>query len=397
MKKIIDNVKDKIARHKERHTSLDYHFLFSDSITFINQNDWNKIASEASIFLSQKYLKAIEDNSPENTSQKYAMAYHEGNPVVIIACQVAEISGENLIQTDTQLKETVAKTINERILVCGNLVSSGLHGVAFSKDIDPETGWRIVAEILYKIRRAEKLSGNIDFVLIKDLKGEALEASQIIERFSYRRIQTDPDMVLDLSSDILSFDDYLGSLTSKYRSRIKKVIKTLDQADFECNKITITEEIDKELHRLYLAVEEKSATRLATLPEGYFLALQNALKDKFTCFAIQRQNEIAGFVTVIKDHDKAIAYYVGLNYKTNSEYPIYFRLLQLVIQSAIDMECTQVMFGRTALEPKASLGAKPVDTFVWARHRVPAVNFFVRKLFRNVPFDTAPERSVTKK
>ncbi len=186
-------------------------------------------------------------------------------------------------------------------------------------------------------RGAEKLSGNIDFVLIKDLKGEALEVSQIIERFSYRRIQTDPDMVLDLSSDISSFDDYLSNLTSKYRSRIKKVIKTLDQANFACNKITITEEIDKELHRLYLAVEEKSSTRLATLSQGYFLALQDALKDKFTCFAIQRENEIAGFVTVIKDHDKAIAYYVGLNYEANSKYPIYFRLLQLVIQSAIDM------------------------------------------------------------
>jgi len=33
---------------------------------------------------------------------------------------------------------------------------------------------------------------------------------------------------------------------------------------------------------------------------------------------------------------------------------------------------------------------------VWARHRVPVVTFFVRKVFRNVPFDDAPERNAMK-
>ena len=106
---------------------------------------------------------------------------------------------------------------------------------------------------------------------------------------------------------------------------------------------------------------------------------------------------MVGFVSVIKDGKDAVAYYVGLDYNVNKKLPIYFRLLQLVIDVAINWSCEKVLFGRTALEPKANLGAEPVEEFIWARHRVPVVNFMVRKLFRNMPFDIAPERSVKKK
>jgi len=397
---LINKAKDKIKRHHERHTKLGYKFILSDGIAFVNQRDWDKIANDNTVFLSRNYLQAIESNSPDNTSQRYAMAYNEeGKPVVIVSCQVAEISGENLMpqSKDDTIKVKVARSYQERVLVCGNLVSSGLHGVGFASDLDAGMGWKIVAEILYRVRQSEKLAGKIDFVMIKDIKGNKLAASEILERFSYRRIQTDPDMVLDLGDEVTTFDDYLAILTGKYRNRLKKIIKTLDKAEIICEKLHLDEMMDKKLHQLYLAVETKSATRLATLPLGYFLALQNQLGNNFSCYGIKQDNELLGFVTTIKDKKEAVGYYVGIDYQANSQYPIYFRLLQLVVQSAIDMNCNRVLFGRTALGPKANLGAKPIDTFVWARHRVPLVNFIVRKLFRNMPFDTAPQRSATQK
>lgn len=398
--KIFNKAKDKLKRHQERHSELGFKTIISDSINFVNTKDWDSIAINNTVFLSREYLVAIEENSPENTEQRYAMAYSKGVPVVIVSCQIAQITGENLVKKndDNRVKVAIAGSYQERVLVCGNLVSSGLHGVEFSDAIDAETAWKVVAEILYKIRQAEKLSGKIDFVMVKDIKGEKLKASTALERFSYRKIQTDPDMVLDFGdeNEIATFDEYLNVLTSKYRSRIRKIIKKIDQAGLECELITIDEETDKKLHKLYLEVENKSATRLATLPVGYFLALQNALGECFSCYAIKQADEILGFVTTIKDGSDAMAYYVGINYQANAKYPIYFRLLQLVIQSAIQMQCKRVLFGRTALEPKACLGAKPVDTYVWARHRVPLVNFIVRKLFRNIPFEEAPERSVIK-
>ncbi|WP_020405619.1 GNAT family N-acetyltransferase [Hahella ganghwensis] len=394
--KIVKSVKDKVQRHKERHSSLDYQYIFSDSVDFVKAGDWDRVTANSTVFMSRDYLQAIEAHPPENTRQRYAIAYTDGEPVVAIACQVAEIGGERLMSSESKVRSSLAKNYKERIIVCGNLVSSGLHGVAFSENFDEETGWRIVAELLYKIRRGEKLNGKVDFAMIKDIKGDRLQSSSVVERFSYRKIQTDPDMVLELGEGVTSFDAYLSMLTSKYRGRVKKIIKSIEQAGFECRKLTVDEEMDERLLSLYLQVERKSKTRLATLEKGYFQGLDQKLGDSFQCHGILDGEDVLGFISVIKDGNEAIAYYVGFDYEVNEKHPLYFRLLQLVIESAIDMGCHKVLFGRSALEPKASLGAKPVDTYVWVRHRVPVVNFFVRKLFRNIPFDDAPERSVVK-
>jgi len=392
--KLVNQIQDKVKRHQERRVSTGLHFVIADSIRYIPQQAWKKIVEHQSLFMSLEYLNTIEAHSPENSQQRYAMAFEQGKPVVAVVCQVAQINGGNFYKPANKLQTLVAEKYQERILVCGNLVSSGLHGVAFDPELDEDRVWRIVAEMLYKIRRGEQLGGTIDFVMLKDLKGGQINRSSMLERYSYRKIQTDPDMVLQLDETIQCFDDYLASLTSKYRSRCKKIITSVEAAGYRCEKLPVDPIMDKRLHQLYLQVENKSQVRLATLPQGYFYALSQILGDKFCCYGIKTDAHLAGFISIVKDGDSAVAYYVGVDYQVNKEVPVYFRLLQLVIESAIEMGCQRISFGRTASEPKANLGAKPVDSYVWVRHRVPLVNFVIRKLFRSVPYEEAPERTV---
>ena len=394
--KLISQIQDKMKRHQERNQSLGYRYVIADSIQFLDTEVWKKLVKNGSIFLDQKYLQAIESAPPSNTSQRYAIAYDGDKPIVALVCQIADVCGESITKPTQELSKKMAQNYRERILVCGNLVSSGLHGIAFDESLDIELVWRIAAEILYKIRCSERLDGPIDFVMLKDMKGEYLNVSSLLERYSYRKIKTDPDMVLVFAEAVKTFDDYLVMLTSKYRNRVRKVIKQVEKAGLQCQKLCITPELDKQLHQLYLQVENRASTRLATLPEGYFYTLAQQLGEKFCCYGITRDNEVVGFISMVKDGDTAVAYYVGFNYEINQQVPIYFRLLQLVIQWGAEQNCRQISFGRTAAEPKVNLGAKPVDTYIWVRHRVPLVNFFVRKLFPNIPYKEVPQRSVLK-
>ncbi|HEX8351365.1 MAG TPA: hypothetical protein VF611_00465, partial [Pyrinomonadaceae bacterium] len=68
-------------------------------------------------------------------------------------------------------------------------------------------------------------------------------------------------------------------------------------------------------------------------------------------------------------------------------------LLQAVVSDAIGLGCRRLSLGRTALEPKARLGARPAPMHVWIRHRIPALNVAVRGLLRAVPHDEAPDRN----
>ena len=55
-----------------------------------------------------------------------------------------------------------------------------------------------------------------------------------------------------------------------------------------------------------------------------------------------------------------------------------------------------ISFGRTALEPKARLGAEPARLRCWVRHRVPLVNLAIRRWLREVPRAKPPDRSLFK-
>jgi hypothetical protein len=73
--------------------------------------------------------------------------------------------------------------------------------------------------------------------------------------------------------------------------------------------------------------------------------------------------------------------------------PLYLRLVHATIGDAIAWGCKRLSLGRTALEPKAALGARPEPMSVWLRHRVPALNWCLRGLLGAVPHAEAPERN----
>jgi hypothetical protein len=148
------------------------------------------------------------------------------------------------------------------------------------------------------------------------------------------------------------------------------------------------------LHELYLAVHENASVRLVTLPETFIPALACAAGQNFRCTAIRRQDEILGFVTTMRDGDTAIAWYIGFDRSAAAEgLPIYLRLLHVTINDAIEWRCKRLSLGRTALEPKAALGARPEPMSVWLRHRVPAMNWVLRSLLGAVPHADAPARN----
>src|ERR1043166_867980 len=87
-------------------------------------------------------------------------------------------------------------------------------------------------------------------------------------------------------------------------------------------------------------------------------------------------------------------YYIGFDRATAAQgLPIYLQLLHATVSDAIEWRCKRLSLGRTALEPKAALGAKPEDMCVWLRHRVPAMNWVLRGLLGGIPHAEAPERN----
>lgn len=403
------SLKDMQERHDERHRPSGFHFAFGDRIDFLNGEAWDRVIDGSTIFLRRNFLRVAEAHGPDNVEPRYALIFRGKTPVAALAAQIVSVTSKHLHgpeksdrreKSSNPLKHVLTPAaklatakLDERLLVAGNLMSWGFHGIAFAEGENPAQLWPGVADALYRMRRAERLMGQTNLVMVKDVteKESGLEA---LRRFSYRPFETEPNMVLAINPKWRNYEDYLGALDAKYRRNAKDQLKKLTTAGCNIEPLTDLNSSSKRLHELYLAVHSNASVRLVTLAETYLPQLAATFSDNFRCTVIRRGEEILGFITTLRDGDTAMAYYIGFDRAAAAEgLPIYLRLLHSTIGDAIGWGCKRLSLGRTALEPKAAMGAKPEIMSVWLRHRIPALNWMLRGIMGAVTHDEAPERN----
>jgi len=409
LKRLASSIIRMQERHKERHRPTGFGFVFADRVGYLDLAQWQGVTASASVLLRPEVLQVFEKEAPDNVQQRYAMVFRGERSIAGIAAQVVSIRGDRFSRdremaradrTRPMLRRALSPAaraaqaqIRERLLVAGNLLAWGFHGIAFAPGEDPEAVWPGIAEALYRLRRAERLTGQTNLVLLKDItpKETGLEA---LKRFGYRPLETEPNMVLELNPSWRNYEDYLSALDAKYRRNAKATAQKLAGAGCKLEQLTDLAPDSQRLHELYLAVQGNSSMRLVTLQPGFLPALAGALGPDFRCTVARRGGEILGFVTSIRDGGTSIAYYLGFDRAAAAEgAPLYLRLLHTTISDAIHWGCRRVSLGRTALEPKAAMGAKPEAMAVWLRHRVPAMNWLLQSMLRAVPHEEAPERN----
>jgi hypothetical protein len=400
LKKLVTKARDIHEHHKERHRPSGLSFALADSIDYLDNEHWAKVTSHDSLFLSRRYLRVLEDAGPENLRPCYAIIFRDKEPVAAIAAQTLTVSIARLRKksasgkTNSRLARLDAH--EEKMLVCGNVLSWGMHGISFRPGEDQEPLWPAVSEAIYRLRRVDKLFGDTAFVMVKDIPDAYASPAKALSRFSYRELETEPNMVLDISPQWKSYDDYLASLTSKYRKQAKQIEKEVAAAGCSVEEIksdAIARNAEQ-LHALYLQTHKNARLRLVTLPVTFLPTLAERLGDDLRFTVLKKDDTLLGFVTTVRDGETAVGYSIGFDRKANAEFPIYFRLLQSVIGHALAFGCKRLSLGRTALEPKARLGARPDPMRIWIRHRIPMLNLIVRGLLHTISdHEEPPERN----
>jgi hypothetical protein len=394
LRKLVIRARQVREHHRERHAPSGFAFALADSIDYLDLEHWEKVTSHDSLFLSPRYLRVLEEAGPENLRQCYALIFKEKEPVAAIAAQCVTVSVARLRKKASSNGRLDG--LEEKMLVCGNLLSWGMHGIAFAPNVDHTPLWPAVAEAIYRLRRVDKLFGDTALVMVKDIPDAYASAATALSRFSYRELETEPNMVLEISPQWKGYDDYLASLTSKYRKQSKQIEKEVTAAGCTVEEIK-SNEIGRDagkLHALYLQTHKNARLRLVTLPVTFLPTLAASLGDDMRFTVLKRDGELLGFVTTVKDGETAVGYYIGFDRKANADIPIYFRLLQSVVGHAISLGCKRLSLGRTALEPKARLGARPDPMRIWIRHRIPMLNLIVRGLLHTIDdHEEPPERN----
>ena len=187
-------------------------------------------------------------------------------------------------------------------------------------------------------------------------------------------------MVLYFRDDWKNFEDYLAAMSSKYRVRVKRAFKkgvAIQRKVFDIQDIE--DNLDR-IYDLYSRIAEGSVFNLVKLNPKYFVALKAKLGADFTMIGYYIEGELTAFFTTIKNYHELEAHFLGYDEAFNREHQMYLNILYDIIKIGFDQKCRSVVFARTALEIKSSVGAEPHEMYWYLRHRNKVSNRFLSQI-----------------
>ena len=141
------------------------------------------------------------------------------------------------------------------------------------------------------------------------------------------------------------------------------------------------EENHKELYKLYLNVSNNASFNTFILPENHFLILKRQLKNNFKVFGYYLNNQLIGFYTLILNNSVLETYFLGYDEEHQYQNQLYLNMLYDMAKYGINNKFSSVVYARTAMEIKSSVGAKPKEMYMYMKHTNNVANMILRVVF----------------
>ena len=270
-------------------------------------------------------------------------------------------------------------------MVCGNALLTGeKHNIYFREGtINKESEYQILCDSLKYVQK-ELLEKKVKISLfyLKEYHHRERDLTQkyLVGKNKYHEFTAQPNMVLDFRDGWEQFDDYLQAMSSKYRTRAKRAFKK--GKEIEKREFTI-EDIKSNLHLIYSLYEriaDGSVFNLVKLNPDYFVALKEKFGEDFKLMTYFIDGELVAFFTTIKNHHELEAHFLGYQEGYNRSHQLYLNILYDIIRIGFDQNCKTIVFARTALEIKSSVGAEPHQMYWYLRHRNKLTNRFLSQI-----------------
>jgi len=397
------------------HSAADTHTLVSGSkISFticrsvnqFNHKKWDNLVGGKSIFLSTAYLIALSESSVPDTLR--FITFTSGEKLVgVAALQVtgftsSDISG-NLDVTNRIVKFLSKKLAppagtESSVLVVGNAFATGEHAFCFADEVLPKAAMDSLCLVVTQVLEEEEKSGRkISAVLVKDFNPQSNAWPEALARCGFATFSVDRNMVMPVLPDWKSFDDYMASLNSKFRTKALSALRKssgLSIAELPAELMTAH---SAEMKSLFAQVIARADFKMGDLTIESLIAMKKKLGDDMIVRGYFLEKRLVGFLVAFVYNRVFDAHIVGFDYSLNRAYAIYQTILYGYIREAIEIGVCEIRFGRTAGEIKSSVGALPVELSCCIKHTSKLSNFLLNILFAYVKPSDFPKRHPYKK
>jgi hypothetical protein len=350
---------------------------------------WDEVAHE-NAFLQTPYLKVLEESAPTNMQCFYVGIFEKNLLIGVALAQYLDLNklesfGERDQCIKTFIRNFIFKNFASHALFLGNNMITGQNGYTFNKEIDAIT----IAELLGKCADEitsyfKKQDIKIHIVSFKDFYQEsATELKKSTFSLLYE-FNTQPNMIFELQNQWKTNTDYIEALTKKYRDQYKRAHKKFE--GIETRELSLDEIIlmENRIYELYFHVAKNAPFNTFFLAKNHFSSFKRQCGPKFILVGYYLKNELVGFHTLLVNGKTLETYFLGYEEQIQKEKMLYLNMLYKMTQFGIENQFKKIIFGRTALEIKSSIGAKPVIMSGFIYHTNKWINRILPKIFPNL-------------
>ena len=331
------------------------------------------------IFLKTSFLSALEQSSPANISTYYLGVFSSEVLVGIAIIQRVEMYLDDVFRkTSNQFfkrcgKILISKIVKGNALIVGNLMHTGQHGLYFNSDyISQENYLNQVSKGLQVLKKVVKETFNktIRIIGFKDyFESDTIHLqNSFFKKENLYKAQVQPNMIFHVRDTWSLPEQYIADFNKKYRRRYKTARKK--SQDIICKEFCLDdiENFSDEIYNLYENVSDNAGVNSFKLHKNHFYQLKKELQDNFKIYGYFLDKQLIGFYSFIKNNDKLETYFLGYNQELQHQYQMYLNMLFDMASFGIQHQFKAVVFARTAMEIKSSIGAKPFDMYIYLKH-----------------------------
>ena len=363
---------------------MSYTFTIYTSFAELPES-WNDGIGQHNIMLSYEYFKGLECSGPHNMSCYFAGFFKNEKLIGGALFQHINFMQHNSFQKNElfyNLRNFIAKKISKDVMILGNNMLTGQNSFHF--DFSQITVAQITSLLDRAVHEVQKKKGRTSLIIYKDYQEDFIKHFQGRAYKSFFRFSVQPNMILKLKESWNTFEDYLNAFSTKYRTRAKSAKKKsfgIEKKEMNLDDIKIHQQ---EMNILYQNVAENAPFNTFFLTENHFESMKRNLRENFRVFGYYLNENLIGFYTLILNKKDVDTYFLGYNKDLQKQKQIYLNMLLDMVEFGINGRFRRIIFGRTALEIKSTIGAEPVKIFGLIKHKNKFINHFIEKIFTSI-------------
>ncbi|WP_274780847.1 peptidogalycan biosysnthesis protein [Flavobacterium sp. SUN052] len=349
-------------------------------------SNWDVIAVE-NIFLQTPYLSVLEYSAPTNMQCFYIGVFELNKLIGVSLAQYLDINkldsfGERDKCVKTFIRNFAFKNFASHTLFLGNNMITGQNGYTFSKEISFKNISKILLESAQEISSYfEKKEIKIHLISFKDFYDDCANELKKNDLSKTYQFNVQPNMILFLNENWKTKSDYIAALSKKYRDQYKRAHKKSEGIfvkNLSLNEIILHE---KTINELYYYVAKNAPFNTFFLSENHFSTMKKYCLDNFLLFGYFINEKLVGFHTLLLNGTVLETYFLGYDKEVQKENMLYLNMLYNMTEFGIENSFKKIIFGRTALEIKSSIGAIPVEMSGFIYHNNKLINKYIDKIF----------------